>query len=270
MAGQGPLHILDRELAEATLDHGAPGPFRVRTLWVQGQPTVAEVDPDQDLVGLELGWLHGQPHAIVEAQEDGVDVRDVPALGHPGGGAEGLIGPGLQRLGLGGPDLGLQRLPGGCDDHRLAALDRLGAGHEDKGPGSAEQGGGGPVQTCGVEGLGFALEPVEVLFGAGHHDARRNRSDDGPGEGRGGPGARPCAGRCQGRSCVGDHPLELVLPDPEPLDPALFLKDGGQGLPPVAAAGEGVDPGGLLDPVGLTERGAGRQEGRLSAPRQVG
>ena len=144
-AGQGPLQVFGRELAESPFDHGTAGPLRVRTPGVQTQPAVAEVDPDQYPVGLELGRLHGKAHAIVEAQEDSVDVRDITAFGHAGGGAEGQVGPGFQRLRLRGCDLGLKGL--GCEgcNSGFTPVYSLWAGHEDDGPGSTEEGGGGPA-----------------------------------------------------------------------------------------------------------------------------
>ena len=61
---------------------------------VQVQPAAADVHSDQDFVVLEPGRLHRQAHAVLEADEGGVEIDGVLGLNDLARRAEALIGPG--------------------------------------------------------------------------------------------------------------------------------------------------------------------------------
>ena len=139
LVGQHPLGVLVVDLLEAALREGVAEPGKALAVLGQVLQSVSDVDPDQHFVVAELGGLHGQAHAVVEARENGVEVGDILGLDDLAGRAEACIGPDdLVRRGRRGDG----DLPGGGvfgQDRLFAAGHRLGRGHEHQRPFAGER-----------------------------------------------------------------------------------------------------------------------------------
>ncbi len=227
---------------------------------------MADADADHDLVVAELGRLDRQPHAVGETHQGDAEIGDGLLLGHLAGRAEVLVRPGhrqvdlrrLHRRGLGHLE--------GLAQGGLAAVDRVGAGHEHQRPGAREGLFQGRADRFGLQPLHLLFEQSQVLGRAGDHLVVVEGLGDLIGQLRGLAGRSLGHRGLQQHTPLGNLAVELGLGDAELNDTAHLGVGGGQGRLPFAGLGREIDCG-LLGGVQIVALASlGRDERRVVGP----
>ncbi len=236
--------VLGAQLIQAAFGKGGRGrPGRRGAIGRQVHQPMTHPRLNQDLAVAELGRLNGQPHAVFETHEHGVQVGDILALGHLTHGPQIVVGPVQRRLDRRRGHGRRLRLVQGLAHGAIAARYRIGRDDQGQRAGAAK---GLPHRRIHLgrrQSLHGGVEQRQIFLRAGLDLGRIQRAEDVFGDRRRRAGGGALDGRFERGALrfdllgqlFGRHAVLQRL-----ADRGVF---GLQGLQPFAPTGVGLDGG---------------------------